>query len=219
MKTCLSETIGTFFLVFSGTGAIIVNDVTGGTIGHVGISLTFGLVVMVLIYALGEISGAHFNPAVTLGFWLSKRLPVKKVLPYLLSQCSGALLASLLLKFLFPTNHTLGLTTPHGTLFQSFTFEFLLTCLLTLVILNVTSGSKEKGLLAGIAIGGTVGLEALFGGPISGASMNPARSLGPAIISGNISVLWIYIFAPVLGAVVAVLFARYFNKSEYERLT
>lgn len=204
MRIYLSEAIGTFFLVFAGTGAIIVNDLSQGAITHAGIAMTFGLIVTVLIYALGDISGAHFNPAVTFGFWVAKRFPGRRVLPYFGSQLFGALLASLLLKFLFPTHLTLGTTLPQGPLVQSFILECLLTCLLALVILNVTSGAKEKGLLAGVAIGGTVGLEALFAGPICGASMNPFRSLAPALVSHHLNGIWIYLVAPFIGAILAV---------------
>ena len=204
MNKYLSEFIGTFFLVFCGTGAIIINQESGGAITHAGIACTFGLVVMVLIYTFGEISGAQFNPAVTIGFALSGRFDRKEVLPYIASQIAGAFLATLILKFLFPLNHNLGATLPAGSSAQSFILEVLLTYLLMLVILNVSQGSKETGMFAGIAIGGTVLLEAMFAGPICGASMNPARSLSPAVVSGQITELWIYIFAPILGCVMAV---------------
>ena len=204
MKKYLAELFGTFALVFAGTGAIVINEVTGGTVTHVGIALTFGLVVLAMIYALGDISGAHFNPAVTLGFWAARRLPIQLVPPYLISQCAGALLASGLLRILFPTNHLLGATQPAGSVTQSFVLEFVLTALLMFVILNVSTGAKEKGITAGIAVGAVVGLEALFAGPICGASMNPARSLAPALVSGHFQNLWIYLAAPVMGAVGAV---------------
>lgn len=204
MRRFLSEAIGTFFLVFAGTGAIIINDISKGAITHLGIAMTFGLIVTVLIYSFGRISGAHFNPVVTLGFWLSKRFDSKDVLPYLGSQFIGAIAASSLLYFLFPGHSSLGSTVPAGSAMQSLILETILTLLLVLVILNVTSGSKEEGLLAGVAIGGTVGLEALFAGPICGASMNPVRSLAPAIISGQMQGIWIYMAGPLLGAFLAV---------------
>ena len=204
MKKCWAEFIGTFALVFAGTGAIIVNSVSGGAITHVGIALTFGLVVMVMIYAVGEISGAQFNPAVTVGFWAAGRMKEAEALRYVASQVAGALLASVVLRVLFPTHPTLGATIPAGPDSQSFLLEIVLTFFLMFVILGVTSGSKETGVMAGIASGGTVGLDALFGGPISGASMNPARSLAPALISGHMSHLWIYIAAPIIGAHIAV---------------
>lgn len=203
MKKYLAEFIGTFALVFCGTGAIIINQETNGAISHVGIAITFGLIVMCMIYTFGEISGAQLNPAVTIGFALSSRFDKKEVLPYISSQIAGAFLASLILKFLFPLNQNLGATLPTGSQMQSFVLEVILTFLLMLVILNVSQGSKETGLFAGIAIGGTVLLEAMFAGPICGASMNPARSLAPALVSGNITDIWIYISAPILGAILA----------------
>lgn len=207
-KQIAAEFIGTFCLVFAGTGAIIVNSVTGGTITHVGIALTFGLIVLAMIYALGDISGAHLNPAVTLGFWAARRFPAHRVLPYVLAQCAGALSASLMLRLLFPQSDTLGATVPRGSSTQSFILEAILTWILMLVILNVSTGAKEKGITAGIAIGGVIALEALFAGPISGASMNPARSLAPAVVSLHLSNLWIYLLAPALGALSAVFACR-----------
>lgn len=204
MKKYLAEFIGTFALVFCGTGAIVINQETGGAITHVGIAMTFGLIVMCMIYTFGEISGAQFNPAVTIGFALSGRFEKKEVAPYIASQIAGAFLATLVLKLLFPANANLGATLPAGSPMQSFVLEVILTFLLMLVILNVSQGSKETGLFAGIAIGGTVLLEAMFAGPICGASMNPARSLAPAVVSGNVAALWIYLVAPVLGAILAV---------------
>ena len=205
MKKYIAEFIGTFALVFCGTGAIIINQETNGAISHVGIAATFGLIVMCMIYTFGEISGAQFNPAVTIAFAFADRFDKKEVLPYIGSQIAGAFLATLILKFLFPLNHNLGATLPTGSQMQSFILEVILTFLLMLVILNVSQGSKETGLFAGIAIGGTVLLEAMFAGPICGASMNPARSLSPAIVSGNITDVWIYISAPILGAILATL--------------
>lgn len=205
MKKYIAEFIGTFGLVFCGTGAIIINQETNGAISHVGIAITFGLIVMSMIYTFGEKSGAQLNPAVTIGFALSGRFEKKEVLPYIGSQIAGAFLATLILKFLFPMNQNLGATLPAGSQMQSFILEVILTYFLMLVILNVSQGSKETGLFAGIAIGGTVLLEAMFAGPICGASMNPARSLSPAIVSGNIADIWIYISAPIIGAILATL--------------
>lgn len=218
MRSYIAEAIGTFFLVFAGTGAIIINDISNGAITHVGIAMTFGLIVTVLIYALGEISGAHFNPAVTFGFWLAKRFPSKKIFPYLGSQFVGGILASIALRILFPVHPTLGITVPHGSIYQSLIIECILTCLLVFVILNVTSGSKEKGLLAGVAIGGTVGLEALFAGPICGASMNPIRSLAPALISNNLNEVWIYLVAPMAGSMIAVTLYKVVKEQTQEIL-
>lgn len=208
MKKLLAESIGTFALVFAGTGAIVINDAANGAVTHVGIALTFGLVVLAMIYAVGDISGAHLNPAVTSAFWLSGRFPSDQVFPYIAAQCVGAFAASGILRFLFPTHATLGATQPAGTEMQSFILELILTFLLMFVILNVSHGAKEKGLTAGLAIGAVIALEALFAGKISGASMNPARSLAPAVISGHWEHLWIYLTAPVAGAFLAVFACR-----------
>ena len=204
MQKYLAEAIGTFCLVFAGTGAIVINDVSGGTVSHVGVALTFGLIVMSMIYSVGHVSGAHINPAVTLGFWLSRRLPGNFVGPYILSQLVGAFAASGLIWVMF-SHTTLGATHPAGSAIQTFVLEIVLTAILMFVILSVVSGPKETGLLAGVAIGGTITLEALFSVPISGASMNPARSLAPAVISGGIADVWIYLAAPVLGAAIGVV--------------
>ena len=180
MKKLCAESFGTFGLVFAGTGAIIINEASHGAITHVGIALTFGLIILAMIYTFGDISGAHFNPAVTIGFWAARRLPGRDVAPYITSQCVGALLASGTLRFLFPDNVLLGATMPAGSELQSFVLEIILTFFLMLTILNVSTGAKEKGITAGIAVGSVIALEALFAGPICGASMNPARSLAPA---------------------------------------
>ncbi len=205
MSKYFSEYLGTFGLVFAGTGAIIINDISGGVITHLGIGLVFGLIIMTMIYALGEVSGAHFNPAVSFGFWLAKRLPSGELIPFVISQVLGALTASIFLKVIFPLHKTLGTTMPH---FVSATGDFFLETILTFflmfVIIHVSQGAKEKGLMAGVAIGGMVALEAIFAGPITGASMNPARSLAPALVSGQVDFLWIYLTAPFLGAAVAV---------------
>jgi len=203
-----AELFGTFALVFAGTGAIVINDVSGGTVSHVGIALTFGLIVLAMIYALGDVSGCHLNPAVTLGFFVARRFEGRSVFPYLASQCCGAILASVTLRLMFPTHPTLGATYPADGAIQSFVLEFILTLILMFVILSVSSGSKEKGILAGVAVGSVIALEALFAGPISGASMNPARSLAPAIVSGHLAALWVYLAAPVLGACAGVVVCR-----------
>lgn len=203
-----AELFGTFALVFAGTGAIVINDISGGTVSHVGVAFTFGLIVLAMIYALGDVSGCHLNPAVTVGFFLANRFEGKSVGPYILSQCLGAFLASILLKLIFPTHPNLGATIPAGSLLQSFVLELILTLILMFVILSVSTGSKEKGMLAGVAVGSVIALEALFAGPICGASMNPARSLAPALVSLNLHALWIYLTAPLLGACVSVLVCR-----------
>lgn len=199
-----SEFFGTFALVFCGTGAIVINDMTGGTVTHPGVALTFGLVVMALIYTFGDISGAHFNPAVTLAFAASRRFQVRCIVPYIAVQLAGGVAASLLLHVLFPAHKTIGATLPQGSPFQSLLLEAVLTWLLMLVILNVSTGAKEKGITAGLVVGAVIGLEAMFAGPICGASMNPARSIAPALVSLNISNLWIYILGPLCGALLAV---------------
>jgi aquaporin NIP len=208
MRKLAAEGIGTFALVFAGTGAMVINDVRSGGVTHVGIALTFGLIVLAMIHAVGDVSGAHLNPAVTLGFFAARRMPGRWVAPYIASQCAGALLASLSLRALFPAHITLGATVPAGAAGQSFVLELILTVILMFVILSVSTGPKEKGAFAGLAVGSVIALEALFAGPISGASMNPARSLAPALVSGEISELWIYLTAPVLGACVGVAACR-----------
>ena len=207
-RAALAETLGTFALVFAGTGAVVV-DAQTGALGHVGVALTFGLVVMAAIYAVGEVSGAHLNPAVTVAFWAAGRFPGGRVGPYVAAQVAGALVASGLVAFLFPDAATLGQTLPAGTALQSLVLEAVLTFLLMVVILGVAVGAREVGLLAGVAIGGTVAFEALMGGPVSGASMNPARSLGPALVGAlagapDLSSLWVYLVGPAVGALLAV---------------
>ncbi len=204
MRKYAAEMIGTFAMVFAGTGAIVANDVTAGNVTHVGIALTFGLVVMAMIYAVGDVSGAHLNPAVTTGFFLAGRLPGRCAIRYVVSQIIGAFLASFLLLVLFGNRAHLGATVPLGSSWQSFGLEAVLTWLLMFVILSVSTGPKEVGVMAGTAIGGVIALEAMFAGPICGASMNPARSLAPAVVSGTLTSLWVYLIAPVLGAAAAV---------------
>jgi len=187
LRLCFAEALGTFILVFAGTGAMIVNGLYGGIITHVGVAIAWGLVVMTVIYAFGDVSGAHVNPAVTVGFWLARRFP-----------------ASLVLSLLFANSSGLGMTVPSGPAIQSFVVEIILTFYLMFVILSVATGSKEKGVMAGCAIGAVVGLEALFAGPVSGASMNPARSLAPALASMRLEYLWIYLTAPFIGSSLAV---------------
>ncbi|MEO5913117.1 MAG: aquaporin [Luteolibacter sp.] len=204
MKRLLAEFLGTFTLVFAGTGAIVVDQSTGGAIGHAGIALVFGLVVLAMIHTFGDVSGAHLNPAVTIGFASAGRFPWQDVPGYATAQLGGAFAASGLVKILFPDIHSLGATMPAGSVMQSFILEIVLTAILMLVILSVSTGAKEKGITAGIAIGAVIALEAMVAGPISGASMNPARSLAPAIVSGNFQHLWLYPLATVLGALIAI---------------
>lgn len=217
MRKYVAEAIGTFALVFCGTGAIVINQETGGTISHAGIAITFGLIVMAMIYALGNISGAHLNPAVSIAFAIARRFPLKQVAPYIISQVAGAILASLALKLLFPANQLLGATLPKGTAMQSFGLELILSFFLMLVIINVATGSKEQGMFAGLAIGSTVLLEAMFAGPICGASMNPARSFAPALVSGHFEHLWIYLIATIVGMVIVVPIWKYLSAHSKEQ--
>ena len=208
MKNFAAEFAGTFALVFAGTGAIVIDETTGGAVTHVGVALTFGLIVLAMIYTVGDISGAHLNPAVSLGFLAARRFRVRQTVPYLASQFGGAFAASGVLRILFPQNEMLGTTVPAGSTIQSFVLEIILTAILMFVILGVSNGAAEKGITAGIVVGAAIGLEAMFAGPICGASMNPARSLGPAVISGHLHHLWIYLLAPVIGACIGVLGCR-----------
>ena len=205
MRRYISEIIGTFSLVFCGTGAMVINDLTQDSITHVGVAITWGLIVMAMIYAFGEISGAHFNPAVTIAFAYAKKFPWRDVPKYIIAQCIGAIIASSTLLFLFPEHETLGTTIPSISDLRAFVLEILLTYFLMVVIINVSTGSKEIGTMAGIAIGGVILLEAMFAGPVTNASMNPARSLGPALVSGHWQHLWLYLIAPVSGALLAVI--------------
>lgn len=204
MNKYIAEGIGTFSLVFVGCGAIVVNDLYSGTLGHVGISIVFGLVVMAIIYSIGDISGAHINPAVTFAFYWARRIGKKQAFFYIASQVVGAFIAAGVLRLLFSNVRNLGVTVPASGALQSFGLEVVMSFLLMFVILNVSMDHKEKGIIAGVAIGGVIALESLFGGPISGASMNPARSLAPAILSGRFTDLWIYLTAPFIGTLLAV---------------
>jgi len=217
MKKLVAELIGTYILVFCGTGAIVIDNVTKGGVTHIGVALTWGLIVMSLIYALGEVSGAHMNPAVSIAFTLAGRFQKKSLIPFIVSQLAGAILASLTLKLLFPTDQLLGVTLPNGSAMQSFVLELLLTFFLMLIILQVATGSKEQGMMAGIAIGAVVLLEAMFAGPICGASMNPARSFGPALASGIYEGQFVYWTAPIVGSIIAaVLYDTLFIRRERE---
>jgi len=205
-KKAFAELIGTFTMVFCGCGAMTVNEITGGSITHVGVAITWGLVVMAMIYAFGEISGAHFNPAVTIGFAVAKKFDWKDVPKYIIFQTIGALLAIGILWVLFPESQSFGHTYPAEGFapYKAFIFELLLTFFLMIVIINVSTGSKEIGTMAAIAVGAVILLEAMFAGPMTKASMNPARSLAPAIISGNLNHLWLYLTAPFIGSILAI---------------
>lgn len=206
MKHYYAEAIGTFAMIFCGCGAMTINEVTNGSISHVGVAITWGLIVMAMIYAFGEISGAHFNPAVTIGFAFAKKFPWQKVPKYILAQAIGAIIAVFVLWFLFPESEFLGETTPVSNFppYKAAIIEFLLTFFLMVVIINVSTGSKEIGTMAAIAVGGVILLEAMFAGPMTKASMNPIRSIAPALFTGNFQYLWLYISAPILGAILAV---------------
>lgn len=213
MKKYLAEFIGTFLLVFLGTGSVIVNVLTDGSLGLVGISFAWGLVVAALIYIFGPISGTHINPAVTISLAVGGLMPKKEVLGYLLTQIAGAIVASFLLKLIFPETETLGGTMPSGSVWQSFVLEIIMTFILLLTVLGVTA-KMETEHLTGLVVGLVIVAIILFAGPISGASINPARSIGPAVVAGNFLHLWVYIVAPTIGAVLAVLLWKIFNTKE-----
>lgn len=214
MNKYLSEFIGTFILLFAGTGVVVVHQQMGGVVTLPGIAACWGLIIIATVYAFGDISGNHINPAVTIAFAVDKRFEWKEVPFYLAAQLMGAVAASILLRFLFPENLTLGLTQPSGSWQQSFLLEVIMTFILMLVILRVSTGAKEKGITAGIVIGATVWFLVLFGGPISGTSLNPTRSLAPAIVTGNFKHLWIYLTAPYTGALLAVFTHRVLHREE-----
>jgi MIP family channel proteins len=199
-----AEAIGTFALVFAGAGAVMV-DAKTGALGQVGIAITFGLVIAAMIYAVGHVSGAHFNPAVTFAFAITRHFPWPRVGAYWAAQLAGALAAAGLLRALLGNVGNVGATLPSGSDWQSFAWEIVLTFFLMFVIMAVATDTRAVGEAAAIAVGGTVGLDAMFGGPISGASMNPARSLGPGIVAGELSSVWIYLAAPLVGAVLGAL--------------
>lgn len=198
-RAFVAEAFGTFALVFAGCGAIIV-DAKTHALGHVGVAISFGLVIMAMIYAVGHVSGAHFNPAVTLAFTVTRHFPASRAFLYWLAQLTGAIAAAAVLRGSLGNVVDVGATLPSGSQGQSFLWELILSAFLMFVILAVATDTRAVGEAAAIAIGGTVGLDAMFGGPISGASMNPARSIGPALISGNLHALWVYIVAPIVGA-------------------
>jgi aquaporin NIP len=211
-RALVAEAIGTFALVFAGCGAIMV-DAKTGALGHVGIAITFGLVIMIMIYALGHVSGAHLNPAVTFSFALSRHFPRRQIAPYWAAQLTGALIAAAILRGSLGNLAHVGATYPSGSAGQAFLWEAVLSCFLMLVIMAVATDTRAVGEAAAIAIGGTVGLDAMFGGPITGASMNPARSLGPGIVAGDLHAIWIYLLAPLAGAFLGA-FAYQFMRGE-----
>jgi MIP family channel proteins len=203
-RAVVAEAVGTFALVFAGCGAIMVDEKTGA-LGHVGVAISFGLVIMAMVYALGHVSGAHLNPAVTFSFALSRHFPRRQIVPYWAAQLAGALVAAAVLRGSLGDIADVGATYPSGSDAQSLLWEVVLSFFLMLVIMAVATDTRAVGEAAAIAIGGTVGLDAMFGGPISGASMNPARSLGPGIVAGDLHAIWIYLLAPIVGASLAAL--------------
>jgi aquaporin NIP len=206
MKRYIAELVATFFLIFCGTGAMVINTESSGAISHAGVAAAWGLIVTIMIFAYGRISGAHMNPAVTLTLVVLKLHPKKEILPYLGAQALGAFAASMSLRFLFPENDTLGSSLPQGSELQSFVLEFILTFMLMIVILLTSQGRRIEQYFAPIAIGATVGLEALYAGPVCNASMNPFRSLAPAVVSGHTEHLWLYLVATTLGALTAGIY-------------
>jgi MIP family channel proteins len=198
-RALAAEGIATFALVFAGAGAIMV-DAKTGALGHVGVAIAFGLVIMAMVYAVGHVSGAHLNPAVTTAFALTRHFPWARVPAYWAAQVAGALVAATVLRASLGDIADVGATLPSGSQAQSFVWELVLSAFLMLVIMAVATDTRATGEAAAIAIGGTIGLDAMVGGPISGASMNPARSLGPALVSGELHGLWIYLTAPFVGA-------------------
>lgn len=203
-----AEFLGTLLLVFAGCGSMVANANYGGALGHVGVCISWGLIVTAMIYTIGGVSGAHINPAVTLAFAASGRFPWRRVLPYVLAQCLGAIAGAALIWACFGWHDTLGGTLPYAAhttaLVRAGLTEIMLSFLLMFVIFGVSTGAMEVGHMAGLAVGSTVALCALFGGPVSMASMNPARSLGPALVSGHLQDLWLYLLCPVLGMLLAV---------------
>jgi aquaporin NIP len=212
-RSLAAEAFGTFALVFAGCGAIMV-DAKTQALGHLGVAISFGLVIMAMIYAVGHVSGAHFNPAVTLTFALTRHFPWPRVFLYWSAQASGAILAALLLRASLGDVAHVGATLPSGSQAQSFVWETVLTVFLMFVIMAVATDTRAVGEAAAIAVGGTVALDAIFGGPISGASMNPARSLGPALVSGDLHALWIYLTAPLLGAAIGAVAYQFVRGDE-----
>ena len=214
-RALVAEAIGTFALVFAGAGAVMV-DAKTHALGHVGVAITFGLVIMAMIYAVGHVSGAHFNAAVTFAFALTRHFPWRRALGYWIAQLVGAVTAAAVLRGSLGNVAHAGATLPSGSQGQSFLWELVMSAFLMFVILAVATDTRAVGEAAAIAIGGTIGLDAMFGGPISGASMNPMRSLGPALVSGDLHALWLYIVAPVAGASVGGLAYQFVRGEQTE---
>lgn len=212
-KKCIAEFIGTFYLVFLGCGAVVLSEMES-SYPTMAIPLVFGGAVSIMIYATGHISGAHFNPAVTIAFWVCRRFSLLRVPGYIFAQCFGALMASLLHYFIWGEAHSFGATHLSTSLNIGFVFEIVLSFSLMFVIISVATDTRAVGELAGIAIGSTVAICAFVGGPLTGASMNPARSLGPALMSGYLGDLWLYLLAPVVGATLGAICYEWLRKTK-----
>lgn len=200
-KASFTELIGTFLLVFFGCATIVVNESTGGLIGHMGISFTFGLVVMTVVFAIGHVSGGHVNPAVTIAFACAGKFPWNRAIPYIIAQVVGAILASLLLKATLSTTGAVGSTVPSGSIMQAFLLEVIMTAFLMFVAMSVATDARASTMLAAVAIGSAVAVDIVIGGPATGASMNPARSIGPAVVMMQLEYIWLYTAAPIIGAI------------------
>ena len=210
----LAEAVGTFMLVVIGPGAAAVNLHTQGAVSHVGVALSFAFVILAGVYALGHISGAHFNPAVTAGFWLSGRFPGREVVPYVAAQLAGATVGACLLRVVLGADARAAATVPTVPVLSAFTIELVLTFFLMLVIMAVATDHRVASPAAGLAVGLTVGFDALMGGPLTGASMNPARTFGPAVATGVWTAHWLYWLGPLLGSGLGVLTYGYLRKGE-----
>lgn len=214
LRRAVAEAIAVFALVFTGCTAVIVNTVYHGVLGDVGVALVFGLVIMVMVYAIGHISGAHINPAVTFGFLLTRHMPLREAATYVAAQLVGATVAAFILLSAWPDKPMdLGATVPAVSNLKALGFEFVMTAILMFVIMAVATDTRAVGAAAAIAIGGAIALDALLGGPLTGASMNPARSFGPALASGQWQGFWVYIVGPLAGSA-AGAFAYQFVRGE-----
>jgi aquaporin NIP len=215
LRPLAAEAIGTFTLVFAGCGAIMV-DSKSHELGHVGVAITFGLVIMAMIYGIGHISGAHFNPAVTISFALTRHFPWPRAALYLVAQFVGAFTAAAILRGSLGNIAHVGATLPSGSQGQSFLWELVMSAFLMFVVMAVATDTRAVGEAAAIAIGGTILFDAMFGGPISGASMNPMRSLGPALVSGDLHALWLYLTAPVAGAAIGAALYQFIRAEQLQ---
>ena len=205
-RRAAAEAIAAFALVFAGCGAIVADARYDGALGTVGIAFVFGLIIMVMVYATGHLSGAHINPAVTIAFTLTRHFPAREGAAYVVAQLAGATAGALTLLAVWTDKPaSLGATTPSVGAGSALVYELILTAFLMFVIIAVATDTRAVGAAAAIAIGGTVGLDALFGGPVTGASMNPARSFGPALASGEWQDFWVYVAGPLLGAALGAL--------------